>query len=209
MANLFSYRRITNIAEMRKDLSFRKPYIFRNTTISPLSSLSKSQSLLSQSFGHLAGLGTTGELLKKRKSINDRGSPFKRSRSGGQSPNKVKRKNKVNSQKTNLYTHNDSLFKNRIFNCLVILPANRTLRDFKELLKALRDATRALKSLYIKGKILYRDISENNIIITDPKEANGFTGMLIDTDLSKEIGSGKSSARYRIKTVEFMPIQVL
>lgn len=28
----------------------------------------------------------------------------------------------------------------------------------------------------------------NNIIITDPKEADGFTGILIDEDLAKEIG---------------------
>jgi serine/threonine protein kinase len=56
---------------------------------------------------------------------------------------------------------------------------------------------------------LHRDISENNIIITDPKEADGFTGMLIDEDLAKEIGSGRSGARHQTGTMEFMAIQVL
>jgi serine/threonine protein kinase len=56
---------------------------------------------------------------------------------------------------------------------------------------------------------LHRDISENNIFITDPKEADGFTGMLIDEDLAKEIGSGRSGARHQTGTMEFMAIQVL
>lgn len=83
-------------------------------------------------------------------------------------------------------------------------PAGRSIRDFRsipELLEALRDAINAHRSLYTKGEILYRDISENNIIITDPKEADGFTGMLIDEDLAKEIGSGRSGARYQTGTV--------
>ncbi len=28
--------------------------------------------------------------------------------------------------------------------------------------------------MYVDGKVLHRDIPENNIIITDPKEADGF-----------------------------------
>lgn len=56
---------------------------------------------------------------------------------------------------------------------------------------------------------MHRDISENNIIITDPKEADGFKGMLIDEDLAKEIGSGRSGARHQTGTMEFMAIQVL
>lgn len=34
-------------------------------------------------------------------------------------------------------------------------------------------------------------------------------GILIDLDLSKELGSGRSGARYRIGTMEFMAIKVL
>ncbi|KAG6017126.1 hypothetical protein E4U54_008240 [Claviceps lovelessii] len=66
--------------------------------------------------------------------------------------------------------------------------AGRVISDFrtiKELLESERDAIKAHRSLYVKGKILHRDISSNNIIITDPETANGFKGMLIDLDLAK------------------------
>jgi len=212
VAKLFGHHHITSIANMREGLTFGKPYAFRNTTLSPASSFSQPQSLLSQSFGQLYGLSTAGELPKKRKSVDAGGSPSKRSRSNSQSPDKAKREKEVNSQTTSLYTHDDSSFDNRIFRCLVISPAGRAIREFRsipELLEALRDAIKAHRSLYINGKILHRDISENNIIITDPKEADGFTGMLIDEDLAKEIGSGRSGARHQTGTMEFMAIEVL
>jgi serine/threonine protein kinase len=57
--------------------------------------------------------------------------------------------------------------------------------------------------------ILHRDISENNIIITDPARADGFTGMLIDLDLAKEEGKCPRGARHRTGTMEFMAIEVL
>lgn len=100
---------------------------------------------------------------------------------------------------------------NRIFSCLVISPAGRPVHDYHsplELLEALRDAIKAHRSLYLKGNILHRDISENNIIITDPKRT-GVMGMLIDLDLGKELGSGRSGARCRTGTMEFMAIEVL
>ncbi|KAL8647621.1 MAG: hypothetical protein Q9210_005451 [Variospora velana] len=212
VAKLFGHHRITGIADMREGLTFRKPYAFRNTTLSPASSFSQSQSLLPRSFGQVCSLGTAVDLPKKRKSVDAGGSPSKRSRSNSQSPDKAKRDKEVNSQTTSLYTHDDSSFDNRIFGCLVISPGGRAIRDFRsipELLEALRDAIKAHRSLYTEGKILHRDISENNIIITDPKEADGFTGMLIDVDLAKEIGSGRSGARHQTGTMEFMAIQVL
>lgn len=94
----------------------------------------------------------------------------------------------------------------------MISPADRAIQDFRsisELLKALHDAIKAHRSLYRDGKILHRDISENNIIITDSKETDGFTGMLIDEDLAKEIGSGRSGARHQTGTMKFLTIQVL
>ena len=212
VAKLFGHYRITSIADMREGLTFGKPYAFRSTTLSPASSFSQSQSLLPRSFGQICSLGTAGDLPKKRKSVDAGGSPSKRSRSNSQSPDKAKRDKEVNSQTTSLYTHDDSSFDNRIFRCLVISPAGRALRDFQsklELLEALRDAIKAHRSLYTKGKILHRDISENNIIITNPKEADGFTGMLIDEDLAKETGSGRSGARHQTGTMEFMAIQAL
>ena len=212
VAKLFGHHRITSIADMREGLTFGKPYPFRNSTLSPASSFSQSQSLLPQSFGPICSLGTAGDFPKKRKSVDAGGSPSKRSRSNSQSPDKAKRDKEVNSQTTSLYTHDDSSFDNRIFGCLVISPAGRAIQDFRsipELLEALRDAIKAHRSLYRDGKILHRDISENNIIITDPKETDGFTGMLIDEDLAKEIGSGRSGARHQTGTMEFLAIQVL
>jgi serine/threonine protein kinase len=61
----------------------------------------------------------------------------------------------------------------------------------------------------VNGKILHRDISENNIIITDPGEADGFAGMLISLKLAKELSSGSSGARHRKGTMQFMAIEVL
>jgi len=184
---------------MREGLKFGKPYAFWNTTLSFASSFSQSQSLLSRSFGQRFDLGTVEELSKKRKSVDAGGSLSKRSRSNSQNPDKAKKKNEVHSQTTSLYTHDDSSFDNRVFSCLVISPGGRAIRDFRsirELLEALHDAIKAHRSLYMNGMILHRDVSKNNIIITDSKGANGFKGMLIDEDLAKEIGSGRSGARH-------------
>ncbi|KAM4061752.1 kinase [Hirsutella rhossiliensis] len=89
--------------------------------------------------------------------------------------------------------------------------AGRAIHKYEtksELLGALRDAIKAHKSLHLKGNILHRDISENNIIITDRK-TTGHMGMLIDLDLAKELGNGRSGARCRTGTMEFMAIEVL
>lgn len=190
---------------MREGLKFGKPYAFRNTPLSLASPFSPSRSLLSQSFGPRFSLDTAVKPPTKRKSVDAGGGSSKISKSNS-------RDHETNSQTTSLYTHDGSSFDNRIFSCLVISPAGRTIRNFRsipELLEALRDAIKAHRSLYTKGKILHRDISENNIIITDPKEADGFTGMLIDGDLAKEIGSGRSGARHQTGTMEFMAIEVL
>jgi serine/threonine protein kinase len=64
-------------------------------------------------------------------------------------------------------------------------------------------------SLYLVGKILHREVSENNIIIAHPHRANWFTGMLIDLDLAKQVGSSRSGARHQTGTMEFMAIDVL
>lgn len=89
---------------------------------------------------------------------------------------------------TSLFAETDGPFDNRMLRCLVISPAGRAIRNFEsitELLEALRDAIKAHRSLFVDGNILHRDISENNIIIMDPEEVNGFRGMLIVLDLAK------------------------
>jgi hypothetical protein len=65
----------------------------------------------------------------------------------------------------------------------VVSPAGRPLHAYKtvgELLEALRDSTRGHKSFLKDGKILYRDISENNIIITEIATEVDPKGMLIE-----------------------------
>ena len=189
---LFGHHQITSIVNICERLTFEKVYAFWNITLSSSSSFLQPQSLLSQLFGQSYGLGTAEELSKKWKSVDAEGTLFKRFRSNSQNPDKVKWDKEINSQTTSLYTYNDSLFNNCIFNCLVISPDGHTIHDFwliPELLKALCNAIKVHKSLYLNGKILYKDILKNNIIITEPKKADGFKGMLIDEDLAKEIGN--------------------
>ncbi|EER39545.1 serine/threonine protein kinase Sgk2 [Histoplasma capsulatum H143] len=63
-----------------------------------------------------------------------------------------------------------------------------------------------LKVIFQKTQIFRK---ENIIIITNPEKTNGHSDMLIDLDLAKEVGSGRSSAQHRTGTMEFMAIEVL
>jgi Fungal protein kinase len=62
-------------------------------------------------------------------------------------------------------------------------------------LEALRDAIVGDKSLLSDGKMLHRDISENNII-TKPVAGRELKGCLIDMDLGKELNSVPSGASH-------------
>jgi hypothetical protein len=80
-----------------------------------------------------------------------------------------------------LKTPKDGLFNNRIFSYLIISPLGRPINKFKsvrEFLEACRDFIKVYKSLYYDGKILYRDISENNIIVTDAESKGDPRGIL-------------------------------
>ncbi|KAI0543394.1 serine/threonine-protein kinase Sgk2 [Xylaria curta] len=114
--------------------------------------------------------------------------------------------------KPGLYAQQEDPWDNRNFSCLAVSPAGRIISDFrnmKELLESMRDAIKAHSSLFMTGDILHRDISPNNIIITDPKKANGHKGMLIDLDLAKIKDSPASGARHQTGTMQFMAIEVL
>ncbi|KAG9245612.1 hypothetical protein BJ878DRAFT_533795 [Calycina marina] len=103
-------------------------------------------------------------------------------------------------------------YGNRVHYCLVTSPAGRPLHDYqsvRELLEALRDAIRGHRSLLEDGKILHRDISENNIIITELPAEEAPKGRLIDFDLAKELDTMPSGARHRTGTMQFMAIEVL
>ena len=217
IANLIGHQKITTIAEMRSGLMFGNPYSFRGphsvATSSQSFSQSQQPSFVSGSFNKLQGLSITQSPPGKRKSVDVGRKPSKRSRSNSQ---RSSQQNKVayaveEAQETSLFGPDIGPYDNRAFRCLVVSPAGRPIRKHEsplELLEAFCDAIKAHKSLYLTGNILHRDISENNIIITDPKK-DGFHGMLIDLDLAKELGSGRSGARCRTGTMEFMAIEVL
>ncbi|EFR01293.1 FunK1 protein kinase [Nannizzia gypsea CBS 118893] len=218
IVRLVGHRPITTIKEMRSGMIFTKPYSFRGTPSTPSScsqSFSQPPSVSSRSvsdFHSLTIAESSAERPKKRKSIHT-GPISKRSKPNSQqsAPQDEVSYDVEEAQGTSLLAPSNSPYDNRIFRCLVIFPAGRPIHKYKsllELLEALRDAIKAHRSLYFEGKILHRDISENNIIITDSKKT-GFAGMLIDMDLAKEIGTERSGARYRTGTMEFMAIEVL
>ncbi|KAK1249762.1 hypothetical protein MKX08_009765 [Trichoderma sp. CBMAI-0020] len=122
------------------------------------------------------------------------------------------KKRRSNSRLPSLYTPGEDLWENRIYSCLVVSPASRVINGFKtikELLKSMRDAIKAHQSLYITGNIHHRDISSNDIIITNPTTADGFKGLLIDLDLAKIRDSGPSGAQHQTDTMQFMAVEVL
>jgi Fungal protein kinase len=62
--------------------------------------------------------------------------------------------------------------------------------------------------LFTKVERYYRDISLNNLIITDSENEDP-KGRLADLDLAKELESDQSGARHQTRTMEFMAIEVL
>ena len=219
IARLIGHRRITSINEMRSGLTFTEPYSFQgppSATSSFLQSLSQSKppNAISRSSTGPHGPSIAARLLRKRQSVGVFRKPSKRSKASsqrsGQGQNEVTY-DVEEAQGTSLLAPNDGPYDNRVFRCLVISPAGRAIYNSKtlsEMLAAVRDAIKAHRSLYMKGNILHRDISENNIIITDYKKT-GVTGMLIDLDLAKELSSRRSGTRCRTGTMEFMAIEVL
>ena len=217
IAKLIGYQRITSISELRSGLTFPSPHQFRDGTASASTSFSQTQ--LGQSFGPLQNLSISKTSSKRKRAGDERDS---------QKKSKLSQQYEVAQKQqgepaVSLYESDDDMYSNRVFACLAIAPAGRALSEFaqrpttpdevlsaiRKLLTALRDAIKAHRSLYLKGNILHRDISKNNIIITNPDEIGGFAGMLIDLDLAKVIDSGRSGARHQTGTMEFMAIEVL
>ncbi|KAL2888420.1 Protein kinase domain protein [Ceratocystis lukuohia] len=184
VARVVAHGQITTIAEMREGLRFSAAHPFPSEDVYFHDSLS------------------TMSMSTKRKSSADHTS----SNASGS------KRRRSSNKKPSLYTPGEDLWENRIYSCLVVSPAGRAISDFrtiKELLESERDAVKAHRSLYVTGKILHRDISPNNIIITNPETANGFKGMLIDLDMAKVLDSEPSGAQHRTGTMQFIAIEVL
>ncbi|KAH8707831.1 hypothetical protein BB8028_0002g05710 [Beauveria bassiana] len=207
VATLVGHREITSIAALRAGMDFSSStrHAFRATA-------------RDRSTGHnsLQGSESSGSSRKRKSSDNDPRPPTTRRSNSRKSTLRqtYDQSSKASGEaKSSIYTPNrEDPYENRILSCIVISPAGRVISDFstiRELLEALRDAIRAHRSLYLKGRILHRDISSNNIIITSPEQDDGFKGMLIDLDLAKERDSGPSGARHQTGTVQFMAIEVL
>lgn len=219
LAKVVGYNKeVTSISRLRQGLNFSTPHKFRGVPRSANTSFSQSQPPPSHSFSGFHGLSIASSGLGKRKSVDGGSQASKKSRSNSQLAEAKQGENGITypvrePEGTSLIQQDQELpYDNRIFRVLAISPAGRSISQFKsvaELLEGLRDAIKVHRSLFMDGKILHRDISENNIILTDPGKADGFKGMLIDLDLAKEEGAGRSGARHRTGTMEFMAIEVL
>lgn len=189
---IIGYQRIISISALRSGLSFSSPHRFRDGIASIFTSFSQTQQ--GQSFGPVQNLSVSKTSSKRKRVGDDRGSQ-KRS---GSDTQEYEATQTSDEPVVSLYYSSDDKYSNRIYGCLVIAPVGRALSEFtqrpqftnsvpsfvRELLTILRDPIKAHRSLYLKGNNIHKDIPENNIIITNPNETGGFTGMLIDFDLA-------------------------
>ncbi|KAL7930335.1 serine/threonine-protein kinase Sgk2 [Trichoderma chlorosporum] len=197
VARVVGHRRITTVAEMREGLQFPQAHRFENP---PSATSSTSKRKPSADITVNNGSGSKRPRFNSQKSKLVRNSNDQPSTAAGEA-------------RPSLYTPGEDLWDNRIYSCLVVSPAGRVISEFrtiKELLESMRGGIKAHQSLYSTGNILHRDISSNNIIITDPATADGFKGMLIDLDLAElQDSSSLSGARHQTGTTQFMAIEVL
>ncbi|KAG5931507.1 hypothetical protein E4U60_006045 [Claviceps pazoutovae] len=188
VVRVVAHRRFTSIAEMREGLQFPEAHRFR---------LPSEDESLSDMHGFSCSSRTPD------------GS------SGSKEPPSADYESDLGNgcnDEPGLNTPGQKLWENKTFSCLVISPAGREINDFrniKELLECERDAVRAHRSLYLKGKILHRDISPHNIIITRSATADDFKGMLIDLDMACTRESDQDGALHAVGTLPSMAVQVL
>ncbi|KAF3941760.1 hypothetical protein ABW19_dt0201994 [Dactylella cylindrospora] len=87
-------------------------------------------------------------------------------------------------------------FVNRTFSCIATAPLGRPMQQFasiRELLEVLRDLVKALRSLYIDGRILHRDIAIKNVIInTSRRSVDSPMGVLIDFDQALDLDNARA-----------------
>lgn len=223
VAEIFGHQDLTSVSDLRHGLQFGKPRSFLSVCggsstqaqATLRTKFLKSNLAWDSSASDTTNLESPSSSTQKRKA----GDPiadttnFKRPRSSGVKPTNSANQAAEKPKSTSLMPSKDhESFDNRIFCCLVVSPPGRAIDQFnsiKEFLEACRDAIKGHQSLYENAKILHRDVSKNNIIITDAKNDGDPKGMLIDLDLAKELNTGPSGARHRTGTMEFMAIEVL
>lgn len=215
IAKLVGSSDVTSVADLRSGLTFPKPRKLGNTPYEALGDASK-LSFTSQSTQELESLSLNGT---KRKHGSEDRSARKKSKSNSQRSNlrqELMRHDFTELSQEHLSTLAQREYKNRILTCLAISPAGRPLMDFNsvgELLKAFRDVIKAHKSLFLNRKILHRDVSLNNIILTDPKQTGGLSGMLIDFDLAVSICENGKNERTEEQvmtgTLEYIAMEIL
>ncbi|KAI0073821.1 hypothetical protein K474DRAFT_1774461 [Panus rudis PR-1116 ss-1] len=85
-----------------------------------------------------------------------------------------------------------------------------TLRNARDLVQVMRDALEALIDGYVKARILHRDISSNNILVSVSEDQDGRRrGMLNDWDISCKIPPGYTTVLPRSGTWRFMSCALL
>ena len=205
---------ISSINELRAGLKFRKLRDLGCTAHERLDDTLQ-LSFASQSTQRPEGLSVSG--TKRRCSSVD-GKAAKKSRSNlpSSNPHEELKSDDLDQFQRQAMPPPDAPYRNRILCCLAISPVGRPLQEFSsvvEFLKAFRDAIKAHRSLFFDRKILHRDVSLNNIIITDPEQSDGYWGMLIDYDLAvpmDEDGKNEISKEKKMTgTLEYMAIEVL
>ena len=205
---------IATISELRGDLQIRK---LRNLghTVHEKNADASQLSFTSQSAQQLESLNVSGS---KRKTNQRDESPPKRSRPNSQRSSLHREVQPVALEQPPMSTMPPptSPQRNRVLTCIAIAPAGGPLEQFagvREVLGAFRDAIKAHKTLFMERKILHRDVSHGNIILTDPEQNRGCSGMLIDYDLAVQVGGdGKnetSAEKNMTGTLEFIAIEIL
>ncbi|CAD6501123.1 BgTH12-01377 [Blumeria graminis f. sp. triticale] len=104
--------------------------------------------------------------------------------------------------------------RDRHSSAVATIPYGRSLHEVEsplELVTVLRDAIKAHWSLMTDAKILHRDISANNIIMTGSEACKDWKGYVIDLDLAVLLTDGKSQEKRQAMTgtMEFMALEVL
>ncbi|CAD6501847.1 BgTH12-02093 [Blumeria graminis f. sp. triticale] len=111
-------------------------------------------------------------------------------------------------------TNSPTIYRNRWKTVIASKPFGRAIDEDTtplELICGLRDAIKGHKSLFMDSKILHRDISTNNIMLTDPKLNDGCHGVLIDLDLAISLSDDSCSADAKLLTgtMEFIALGIL